>query len=395
MRIPRRVPALVLAAGTALALLPPPPADAWSPQCAPDAAGYERAGAAAVGLDADALRDAVDYWVNEGAESLKVFRHGCLVAEGTLDPAVERIPRQNWSQTKTISALVAGVAVRRGVIDVDDPIGKHLPPGIGDAEHRAITVRHILTMTTGLELRPMFAMALNADLIGPQDAMAIRMRHRPGEYFEYDQNAASLLNWVVESALRRAGVAPNFLTFARDEFFTPLGIPADAYVWQTDRAGTPMTHANLHLRPLEFGRIGDLMRRQGLVGDRRLIDAEYLEMLRTGTTANCGYGFMTWLNGCTGNQRQVNASIITRREIRPARSWIASAPADMYYTWGAHGQHVFVIPSLDLVITRAGERSPDNSSDTAKLDENLIWNGSQKAGYEEFFRRLMIAVRAS
>lgn len=394
-----RLGTLGLAAVTGLGVLALPaapvhatPAQVATADCAlTRAASYPRAEAAAVGLDSAAVHAAVAYWVNEGAENLKVFRHGCLVAEGTLDAATDQIQRQNWSQTKTVSALIAGVAVRQGVLGVDDPIGKYLPAGVGDEAHRAITVRHLLTMTSGLELRPVENMALNADLSGPREAMAFPMRHKPGTYFEYDQHAAALLNWSVEQALAGAGRG-DYPQFAQREFFGPLGIPTSAYFWQRDHAGTPMTHSHLYLRPLDFGRIGELLRTRGEFDGVRLVDADYLRLLRTGTQANCGYGFTVWLNSCAGNERQVNASIITRREINPARPWIASAPADMYYSWGAHGQHIFVIPSLDLVITRSGERSPDNSSDTAHLDEDMIWNGSQKAGYEEFFRLLLTGV---
>jgi CubicO group peptidase (beta-lactamase class C family) len=393
----RRLSALGAVVATVLALLcstARPAAGAAHPvSCAiTRAEEYPRAEASSVGLDPAALRAAVGYWVEQGAENLKVFRHGCLVAEGTLDAATDDVPRQNWSQTKTVSALIAGVAVREHVVRLDAPIGRYLPRGVGDAAHRAITIRQVLTMTSGLQLDPIADLALSADLTGPPQAMSMRLAHRPGTYFEYDQNAASLLNWTVASALRRAGRG-DYLAFAQRELFGPLGIPADAYLWQRDPTGTPMVHAGLLLPPADFGRLGELLRGDGVFDGQRLIDAGYLRRLRTGTKPNCGYGFLVWLNGCTGRAEQVNASIGTRQVISPARPWITTAPPDMYYSWGAHGQHIFVIPSLDLVVTRSGERDPDNDWDTEHLDPDLIWNGNQQGGYAEFLRLLMAAVR--
>ncbi|HUR74259.1 MAG TPA: serine hydrolase [Sporichthya sp.] len=394
-----RLGALGTAAVTGLGLLVlPGPAQAVPTQSGPAGCAitrteeYPRADPADVGLDAAALRAAVSYWVGAGAENLKVFRHGCLVAEGALDRVSDRIPRQNWSQTKTVSALIAGVAVRQGLLRVDDPIGKYLPDGVGDAEHRAITVRSLLTMTSGLELNWFRGLALSADAAGPRQALAMPLHHRPGEYFEYEQTTPSVVNWVVQHALRRAGRDLDYQDFAQQEFFDKLGIPRSAYWWQRDRSGSTMGHAGLLLRPLEFGRLGELMRGQGVFAGSRLIDAAYLRLLRTGTSANCGYGFFVWLNSCRSGQSQVNASIMTRREIAPARPWIASAPADMYYSWGSHGQHVFVIPSLDLVVTRSGEQAPDSSSDTERLDTDMFFGGMQKGGYFEFFRLLMSGV---
>ncbi len=393
-----RLGTLGLAAATGLGVLVlPVPAEASPPSagtCAmTPAEEFPRAAPADVSLDDTALRAALDYWVGEGAENLKIFRHGCLVAEGALDAATDRIPRQNWSQTKTVSALVAGVAARQGLLDVDAPIGRYLPPGIGDRQHRAITVRSLLTMTSGLELNWVRGLALSADLAGPRQAMSMPLRHQPGEYFEYEQTTPSVLNWVVQHALNRAGLELDYQEFAQREFFNPLGIPLSAYLWQRDRSGTTMGHAGLILRPLEFGRIGEVMRGQGVFAGRRLIDPDYMRMLQTGTSANCGYGYLVWLNSCNRPDRQVNASIIVRREISPARPWISSAPPDMYFSWGSHGQHVFVIPSLDLVVTRSGERSPDSSSDFQRGDADLFFGGAQKGGYFEFFRLLMAAVR--
>jgi CubicO group peptidase (beta-lactamase class C family) len=391
-----------LAVPTPAAAVPAPAAAAAaaapaSPTCAMTRTEeYPRAEAASVALDPAGLRAAVDYWVRQGAENLKIFRHGCLVAQGALDPATDRIPRQNWSQTKTISALIAGVAVRQRILDVDAPIGRYLPRGVGDAEHRAIPVSSLLTMTSGLEMNWIRGFALNVDLADAQDAMSMPLRHRPGEYFEYEQTTSSVLNWIVQQALRRAGRTIDYQDFAQREFFNKLGIPSSAYWWQRDRSGTTLGHSQLFLRPLEFGRIGELMLRQGVFAGVRLIDTDFMRMLRTGTQANCGYGYLVWLNACgsaaAASEHQVNASIMTRREIAPTRPWIASAPADMYYSWGAHGQHVFVIPSLDLVVTRSGEQSPDSSSDFERLDTDLFFNGAQKGGYFEFFRMLMAAV---
>jgi CubicO group peptidase (beta-lactamase class C family) len=397
MDIGGRLGALGAAAVTGLGLFAVPgPAEAASApeECtASRTAEYARADPAAVGVDAHTLRDAMAYWAHEGAENLKVFRHGCLIAEGPLDAATDRIPRQNWSQTKTVSALIAGVAVRQGLMELDAPIGEYLPEGLGDQAHRAIPVRALLTMTSGLELNWIRGLTLSADLAGPRQAMSMPLRHRPGEYFEYEQTTPSVLNWVVQHALNRAARNLDYQQFAQREFFNKLGIPLSAYWWQRDRSGTTMGHAGLLLRPLEFGRLGELMRSQGVFAGERLIDAEYMRLLQTGTQANCGYGYLVWLNSCTRVDRQVNASIVVRREIAPARPWIASAPADMYFSWGAHGQHVFVIPSLDLVITRSGERSPDSSSDFQRIDGDLLFNGAQKGGYFEFFRLLMVAVK--
>ncbi|MGH7747979.1 MAG: hypothetical protein ACREQ5_24945, partial [Candidatus Dormibacteria bacterium] len=164
------------------------------------------------------------------------------------------------------------------------------------------------------------------------------------------------------------------------------------YWWQRDQSGNTLGYSQLFLRPLEFGRLGELMMHNGAFQGVQLIDPSYMQELRSGSPANCGYGYMVWLNGCGGGAHQVNGSIFTRREISPAQPWIASAPSDMYYSWGYHGQHTFVIPSLDMIVTRSGERPADTNEDLTHADGDAVVSGTQKAGYFNFFKLLMAGV---
>lgn len=353
---------------------------------------YPTSSPAAVGLDAAKLQAAIDYWNSTGSENLKVFRHSCLVGEGALDAVTDRTPRINWSNTKTVSALIAGVAERQGLIDVDATLDDYLPEGLGDEAHRAITVRSVLTMSTGTQMN--WARGLNqfGDISRPREAMSAEIEHEPEAYFEYDQTTPSVLNYIVQQAIWAQEPGLDYQDWAQREFFDRLGIPRSAYFWQRDRAGNTLGYSQLFLRPLEFGRLGELMLNQGSYQDVQLIDEDYLAEMGTGSAANCGYGFLVWVNGCTDGDLQVTGSIFTRRQIDPQQAWIASAPDDMYYSWGLHGQHVFVIPSLDMIVTRTGETPPDTVPGLPRLDGDAVIAGEQKLGYFEFFELLMAAV---
>lgn len=346
-----------------------------------------------VGLDEAKLKAAIDYWTSENSESVKVFRHGCLIAESGRDPLLERIPRQNWSQTKTVNALVAGVAVRQGLIQVDAPIGDYLPDGLGDAAHRAIKVRHVLNMTTGLEMNWVRGLNFFTDISRPREAMAAPLVHTPGEFFWYDQTTPSLLTYVVQQALNKHRAGQDYQDFAQKEFFNKLGIPTSAYWWQRDRSGNTLGYSQLFLRPLEFGRLGEVMLRDGVFQGERIIDKSYMRQLKVGSKANCGNGFMVWLNRCKPGDTQFDANLFARKQVTNPGPWIASAPSDMYLSFGYHGQHTFVIPSLDMIVTRTGETGPDTV-------QNLPNDGGMGAqfgaplgqGYFNFFQKLMAGV---
>lgn len=354
---------------------------------------YPRATPEQVGLDSARLARALDYWTLNGAETVKVFRHHCLVGEGGLDKAFDRVPRLNWSQTKTVSSLIAGVADRQGLIDVDAPLDDYLPEDMGDAEHRAVTIRQVLNMTTGFEMNWVKGLNLVGDISRAREAMAMEMAHEPGTYFEYDQITPSLVTYVVQRAIwSKVDRNLDFQDWAQRNFFNKLGIPESAWFWVRDRSGNSLGYSKLFLRPLEFGRLGELMLNKGSYQGVQIIDSRYIADLRTGSDANCAYGYMVWLNSCAAGDTQVNASIFARREIDPPGPSIASAPRDMFYTWGYHGQHTFVIPSLDMVITRSGELPPDTVSRLLNLDADAVTAGTPGEAYHNFFRYLMSAV---
>ncbi len=347
----------------------------------------------AAGLDAGKLKAAIDYWTSENSESVKVFRHGCLIGESGRDPLTERIPRQNWSQTKTVNALVAGIAVRQGLIKVDDPIGKHLPEGLGDAAHRAITVRNVLNMTTGLEMNWVRGLNFFTDISRPREAMAAPLVNKPGEFFWYDQTTPSLMTYVVQQALIKQRNGQDYQDFAQKELFNKLGIPTSAYWWQRDRSGNTLGYSQLFLRPLEFGRLGELMLHNGVFQGERIIDKSYMKQLVVGSKANCGNGFMVWLNRCKPGETQFDANLFARKQVANPGPWISSAPSDMYLSFGYHGQHTFVIPSLGMVVTRTGEMAPD----TVQNLPNDAGMGAQFGaplgqGYFNFFQKLMNGV---
>ncbi|MEV1295909.1 serine hydrolase [Pseudonocardia sp. NPDC049635] len=353
---------------------------------------YPRSTPESVGLDSAKLDEAIGYWTSQGAETVKVFRHSCLTGESALDPALERVPRINWSQTKTVSALIAGVAVREGLIEVDAPIGDYLPEGLGDEAHRTITVRSVLTMSTGVQMNWARGLNLFTDISRAREAMSMEIQHEPGEYFQYDQTTPSVLNYVIQQAIWQQDPELDYQDWAQQEFWNKLGIPESAYWWQRDRSGNTLGYSKLFLRPLEFGRLGELMLNDGVYQGERVIDESYMAELRTGSDANCGYGFLTWLNSCEPGKTQVDAALFERRTYDPAGPWITSAPKDLYFSFGLHGQHTFVIPSLDMVVTRSGEVPPDTLENTPSGDTKPLAGAHIQEGYFTFFRKLMDAV---
>lgn len=352
---------------------------------------YQKADPAKVNIDQAKLADALNYASLMGSESVKVFRHGCLAGEGLRDPLLDRIPQDNWGQAKMVTALITGIAVDKGYLDLDAPIGKHLPDGLGDAAHRAVTLRHLLQAASGAEVNQVRGLNFVADNSRVRDWLAQPITRKPGTYYFYDQTATSVITYVTERAVSANEGPTDYQEFAQRELFDNLGIPESSYFWQRDRTGTTSGYSQLFMRPLEFGRFGELILRDGFYQDKQVVSTDYMRQFGTPSPANCGYSFLVFLNSCKPGEKRVNVGVPDRVETDGA-PWIASAPANMVFTDGV-GTRTWVIPELDMVITRNGMQELDAVPSALRGDLNNVVPGrTGAAGTHEFFRRLMASV---
>lgn len=396
-RRPRRIlaagAALGLALSGAVTLAPAASATPAAPGCRmTPAQEYQRVDSDTLGLHARRLQDALAYAATEGASTIKVFRHGCLVGQGFRDDVLERIPTLNAGQTKTVVALVAGILVDRGWVDLDAPVGNLSgDPGKDGGPHSKVTLRQLMQLTSGVQVNHVQGLNFFADNSRAGEYYSMELTHEPGTYFEFDETTPSVVVEALQRAIDAREPGLDFQDFAQRELFDPLGIPRSAYFWQRDRSGTTAGYSQLFLRPLEYGRFGELLLRSGTFAGRRVLSAQFVRALHQGSTANCGFGLYVWLNSCRPGQTQVNTDYPSRRE-HPGEPWIASAPADMYYSLGL-GTNTFMIPSLGMVITRSGEQETDNVPGLERGDLHGFFPGNAGGpGEHEFFRLLMDAV---
>ncbi len=311
--------------------------------CAEPAEGWERATPADAGMDPARLQQALDYGSANLGFAVRVYRRGCLVGEDRL-AAVNRNQRfESWSMAKTVTSLMFGRAMTGGLISPDDPVGALLPEA--DGPHGAITMRHLLTMTSGLRWNGLRDYNIFTMPDRVRDALTLEVVREPGTYYEYAQSAVALLAEAVgRSANEDAGA------FVQRELMDPLGIPAGAWHWRRDPAGHVQGFFGVNMRPDDFGRLGELLRRGGVWRGRRLLSARYVREATSATPTNGCYGWLIWVNAaapCVG-------PTVSERPVEQGRDF-PDLPADMYKFAGLFGQLVTVFPSQELVVVRTGQ----------------------------------------
>jgi CubicO group peptidase (beta-lactamase class C family) len=332
-------------------------------------------------LNPAAVAAAIAYANTHLRASVQIFRNNCKVAEGVLDPVTDEVPWEIFSSTKSVISILTGIAYDHHRLSLDDPIGNYLPtgPGWGDAAHRAITIRDLLTETAGLQESILTEFAsVGTDPNIAQEALALPLVHAPGTTFDYTQRVPDLLGYVVERA-----VGEDLQAFAQQYLFGPIGIPANSYIWLRDRSGITYGYANLFIPPEQFAKLGLLMQNDGDWDGRQILSTGYITQLRRPTATNGCYGFLFWVNGGTScTSANIPAVQTVDHEMIP------SAPPDLFAMVGALQQNNFMIPSLNMTVTWTGVLG-DTTPNLAGL---ISASGAASDLYYNFFRILMSGV---
>ena len=348
MRAARRAVTTAVAGLATLALAAP--AHAARSCEAPDS-GWERATPAEAGMDAAKLQEALDYGTSNLGFAVRVYRHGCLVGEDRA-AATNRDRRfESWSMAKSVTAMMFGRAMTQGLAWPDDPVGSLFPEA--DRGHGTILLRDLMTMTSGLRWNGFRDYNIFTMPDRVRDALTLDVVKPRASYYEYAQSPVSLLAAAVGRAV---GGDPQ--AYVQRELMTPLSIPANAWTWTRDSAGNIAGFYGVNMRPDDFGRLGELMRRRGVWRGRRLLAESFITHALTPSATNGCYGWLIWVNAgspCIG-------PTIGERPVSPNRDF-PDLPADMYRFSGLFGQLVTVFPGQGLVVVRTGH------------DPNLIFAG--------------------
>jgi CubicO group peptidase (beta-lactamase class C family) len=351
---------------TLLALLLAAPAQA-AKQCEEPGNEWTRATPAEAGMDAARLQEAMDYASTQASFAARVYRWGCLVAEDRAAPLNRNQEYESWSMAKSVTSMVFGRALSLGLVSPNDPVGSLVPEA--DPAHGRIALRDLLTMTSGLRWNGLRDYNIFTMEDRVRDALTLEPVHPPGTYYEYAQSPVTLLGEAVARA-----VGDDFEFFAERELMTPIGIAPTSWRWTRDRANHPLAFMGVVMRPDDFARLGELMRRGGTWRGRRLLSTSYVRRAITPSKTNGCYGWLIWVNAgapCVGPTVQT-------RPISEEREF-PDLPGDMYHFAGLFGQLVTVFPSQGIVIVRTGQ------------DPGLAPSGG--AGWEhELYRKVLAAV---
>jgi len=291
-----------------------------------------------VGMDPALLARAHDYALTGGGAGM-IIRHGRLVLAWG-DPKARYDLK---STTKSIGMTAVGLALMDGKLSLDDlATDRHPCFGIPPAANsqtgwlQRTTLRQLATQTAGFA-KP-----------GGYEPLLFE----PGSHWHYSDGGP---NWLAECVALVYRRDLSDLMFER--VFEPIGIQHDDLVWRDndyrphDIDGIPRREfgSGISANADAMARIGLLYIRGGQWNGRRIVPDGWPELV--GRPDPSVIGLPEWDPETYGNASDHYGMLWWNN----ADGILDGVPRDAYWSWGLYDSLIVVIPSLDIVASRAGD----------------------------------------
>ncbi len=282
-------------------------------------------------MDSELLARAIDFIREQDLKlhSLLVIRNGHIVADAYFYPFPRGSKHDVASVTKSFTSTLVGIAIDKGYIkSVKQRVLEFFPERTVanvDANKKAMTLKDLLTMTSGLacisEPSEVTLSQMRASPDWVQFMLDLPMSDKPGTRFVYNSGGSHLL-----SAIIRESTGMNALAFAHKHLFGPLGI--SDVIWPLDPQGVN-NHGwgSLKLTPHDMAKLGFLYLNEGRWDGKQVLSPAWVaeattKHVPTPWASHNGYGYLWWVRSSGGG----------------------------YSAVGRGGQRIFVLPDKNMVV---------------------------------------------
>ncbi len=277
---------------------------------------------------------------NTGTQAFLVIRDDTILYERYFMGYSRDSVVTSFSVAKSFDSAMIGIGIEQGLIQsVDEPITRYIPElALRDARFEFITIRHLLTMSSGLRYdseRPASlgddALTYTFDDLRHLALTETEVVEEPGMTFVYNNYNPLLLGMILERAAKKP-----VTTYLQESLWTPLGMEyGGSWSMDSEQSGFEKMESGINARAVDFAKLGRLYLKGGAWDGKQILPASWVKdstqdngLLGEGPI---GYGYMWWRARCN--------------------------PASQdFFAAGNFGQFVYVSPAKNLVIVRNGDR---------------------------------------
>ena len=280
----------------------------------------------------DALKEKIESIRTVG---FLVIKNNKLLYENYWGDFDERHSTNSFSAVKSLVSLLIGIAVEEGHIgSIDDKVGDYLH-GFNQNGKEAITIRHLLTMSSGLNWSESGAnpFSNNAEAYYGKDLdgliNGLKAISPPGVEFKYQSGNTQILGFILEAA-----TGQPIAEYTERAVWGKIGAEHDAYWNLDDENGKAKAFCCFYATPRDYAKLGQLVVDRGSWGGQQVVPADYIDACFVPADIDdngkplARYGLHWWVLNYNG--------------------------LDVFYARGISGQYVIAIPSEEIVIVRTG-----------------------------------------
>ncbi len=293
------------------------------------------------GMDSSTLVDLLNYIKEQdlGVDNLLIIRNGVIILEVYYYPYTRDQKHILNSCTKSFVSALVGIAIDKGYIPsihskVLDYFPEYKLPD-HDQRRQAITVEHLLTMTSGIDWPQYGPENINTKMTQSNGDWVKFILERPmaavpGSQVNYSNGDAHLLSAIIQKA-----TGETTFDFGWEYLFQRLGI-SDVR-WDYDPKGISIGSATMYLTPRDMAKLGYLYLSGGVWEGERIISANWVQASVQShtkmpiTDGYADYGYYWWVYPDLG----------------------------MYEAWGGAGQRIAVFPELNIITVITSDNPED------------------------------------
>jgi len=288
---------------------------------------------------------------NGDAFAFMVVHKGIPVAEAYKPEFNQKTRFLSWSMAKSFTNAFVGILVKQGKLDINQLTG--LEEWKGD-DRSKITLNNLMQMQSGLKWnedygnRSDVTVMLHCESDMSRYAFEKPMEYPAGSHWYYSSGTTNIVNWLIRRKLNNDSL---YYSFANTQLFNKIGMP-DA-VMEVDPSGNRVGSSYLYATARDYARFGLLYQNDGVFNGERILPEGWVKYTTSpGSASNGVYGSFFWLN-------------------RSKR--LPSAPEDMYACDGHDGQHIYILPTQQLVVVILGfSPTSKGGMDTDRLLRDIL-----------------------